>query len=130
MSYAQCNWSVTVFNRQRKHGCDVTTCFPVLFYKRNRKWTPCLVFASGYINMGGHFLFLNIISKDLTLNYCKCCNLIGYAICWVFQKKNTMLWNNFEEITNTSLFLLKQLDYLLSISIIYLSLLYTCIYSI
>ena len=24
-----------------KHGCDVTACSPVLFYKRNRKWTPC-----------------------------------------------------------------------------------------
>ena len=90
--------SYRVYIRLCKHGCDVTACFPVLFYKRNREWTPCvyitwcknsrefgrmwkylfkpspaawvhklsnslklsLVFASGYINTGGHILyFLN-----------------------------------------------------------------------
>ena len=25
-----------------KHGSDVTACFPFLFYKRNRKWMPCV----------------------------------------------------------------------------------------
>ena len=37
-------WLVSyhVYIRLCKHGCDVTACFPVLFYKRNRKWTPCV----------------------------------------------------------------------------------------
>ena len=32
--------SYRVYIRLCKHGCDITACFPVLFYKRNRKWTP------------------------------------------------------------------------------------------
>ena len=31
---------IYVFIMLCKHGCDVTACSPVLFYKRNRKWTP------------------------------------------------------------------------------------------
>ena len=33
--------SYRVYIRLCKHGCDVTEYFPVIFYKRNRKWTPC-----------------------------------------------------------------------------------------
>ena len=45
---------------------------------------------------------LYCINKNLLVYYCKCCNLIGYAIRYLF--------------VNTSLFLLKQLEYSLSIS--------------
>ena len=31
-----------VYIRLCKHGCDITACFPVLFYKRNRKRTTCV----------------------------------------------------------------------------------------
>ena len=86
--------SYRVYIRLCKHGCDVTACFPVLFYKRNRKWTPCvyitwckherervwknlevlmsnspklsLVFASGYINTVAIFYFLNNQIPGLT----------------------------------------------------------------
>ena len=72
------------------------------------------------------------ITKNLLVYCCKCCNLIVCAARYLFvnryrvtasnatrpnfsQKSNTYIflvfWNNFEEITNTSLFLLKQLDY-------------------
>ena len=95
-------------------------------------------------------LCINCISKNLHVYYCKCCNLIDYATRYLFVNryrvaasnateffgkeprkaeffgKQQCLFlvfrNNFEEITNTSLFLLKhlfllkQLDYSLSIS--------------
>ena len=75
------------------------------------------------------------ISNNLVVYYCKCCNLIGYATRYLFvnryreatsnatrpsfSQKNRLFLvfrNNFEGITNTSLFLLKQFDYSLSIS--------------
>ena len=34
--------SYRVYIRLCKHGCHVTPCFSVLFYRRNRKWTPCV----------------------------------------------------------------------------------------
>ena len=69
--------------------------------------------------------------KTYTFYYCKCCNLIGYFTRYLFvnryrvaampsfsQKKydafSSFFRNNFE--TNASLFLLKQSDYSLSIS--------------
>ena len=44
MSYARCYSPVTLFisGYACKHGCDVTACFPVLFYNINWKWTPCV----------------------------------------------------------------------------------------
>ena len=69
---------------------------------------------------------------DTVLYYCKCCYLIGYTLLAIYSsidiewwqgqvsRKKTnnaylIFWNDFKEITNTSLFLLKQLDYLLAI---------------
>ena len=76
------------------------------------------------------------LSETLLVYYYKCCNLIGYANRYVFVNRYRVAatyckaeffvkqqWlflvfqNNFEEITYVSLFLLKQLDYSLSISI-------------
>ena len=34
--------SYCVYIRLCKHDCNVTAYFPVLFYKRNRKWTRCV----------------------------------------------------------------------------------------
>ena len=97
--------------------------FPII-HLRNRKYFPCF-----------YTVLVYSFSKNLVIYYCKCCNLIGYTTHYLFvnryrvvasnatrpsfsQKKCLFLvfWNNFEEITNTSLFLLKQLDYSLSIS--------------
>ena len=83
---------------------------------------------------------VNILCKNLLVYYCKCFNLIDYAILaiysWidgkaeflatrrqgrVFSKKIMLIplfLNNFEEVTNTSLFLLKQLDYSLEIELL------------
>ena len=89
--------SCCVYIRLCKHGCDVTACFPVLFCKRNRKWTSCvyitwrknsrefgrilkylqyvyplkrsLMFASGYINTGSHFVFLKDNWDNSDLNH-------------------------------------------------------------
>ena len=75
-------------------------------------------------------------SKSLLAYYYKCCNLIGYATRYLFvnryrvaasnatrpsfsQNKQCLFLvflNNFDEITNTSLFLLEQVDYSHSIS--------------
>ena len=77
---------------------------------------------------------LQIFSKNFLVYFCKCCNLIGYATRYIFVDRYPgaarnattssffaskrclflIFWNNFEEIKNTSLFLLKQLDYSLN----------------
>ena len=85
-----------------------------------------------YILIGYATRYLFVISKIVIVYNCKCCNLIGYATRYlfinryrvaasnatrsIFFAKKQCFQNNFEEITNTSLFLLKQLDYSLSIS--------------
>ena len=78
------------------------------------------------------YALIILFSKNLLVYYYKCCNLIGYANRYLFVnryrvarqatffvKKQCLFLdfrNHFKERTNTSLFLLKQLDYSLEIS--------------
>ena len=94
------------------------------------KWLGMVI---SYLNVA---LEIFRLSETLLVYYYKCCNLIGYANRYVFVNRYRVAatyckaeffvkqqWlflvfqNNFEEITYVSLFLLKQLDYSLSISI-------------
>ena len=83
-----------------------------------------------------HSMFPSSFNKNLLVYYWECCELTGYATRYlssidielrlitrqgrVFRQKTMLIprffLNEFEEMTNTSLFLLKQLDYSLSIS--------------
>ena len=74
-----------------------------------------------------YYIYIYIFSKNLLVYYCKCYNMIGCGTRYLFvnryriaasnstrpsfsQKKQCLFlvfWNNFEEITNTSLFFTK-----------------------
>ena len=94
--------SYCVYIRLCKHGCDVTAYFLLLFYIRNRKWTPYSVYITWWLYCSAvhnstpiYLLLLVRIMRSINLDPAIDTTWIQVEIYWcVHTKELGLIWTD------------------------------------